>query len=419
VASFLLLATLTVLYGIADKKEKALLNSDQQVTVTIPLAIDDTSDNAAQQNDEAENPQWQHHTISHKETLSDVFKNEQLSLTSFYKILREVKETQHLHQLKNGQTVSFVTNKQGFVQKLALEQAHSTLLIELTDNGYVSKTVPLKSESIDAHATVLIKTNITSDARQKGLPYKYVLSLEKLFESDINFSRDIRAGDHFTIVYKRYLKDGAPNKYGPIMAASFTNRGKTYYAFRFKQANDPASYFDAAGKNLKPSFDRYPLHPIKISSRFSTKRMHPVLGYRRPHKGVDLVAKANTPIHAVSDGIISKIGKNAGYGNMVKIQHNKNISTLYAHMTRTAKGLKRYSKVKRGQVIGYVGQTGLASGPHCHFEFHKNGVAINPQTAKLPFYQGVNSRYVYAFQKQKEDYMGQLKLLAETDKATA
>lgn len=355
---------------------------------------------------------WLEHTVLENETLTDVFTKLNVSTNALYLLLNNTKEDKYLHALHQGQKISVLKNEDGSIAQLALEYKHKKVHIYKVGNGYKSEESPLTKESIEAHKTIIIKDGLIADTRKKGLPYKYILLLSKVFSSHVDFRRDLRPGDRFTLIYKRYIKDGEPAQFGPLLAASLTNRNKTHYAFRFYQDKKNQGYFDPAGKSLKQSFDRFPLKPKRISSKFSFKRNHPVLkGTTRPHKGVDLAAAINTPIHAVSDGTITRVGTNAGYGKMIKIRHNNHDDTLYAHMNRIAKGLKKYQKVKRGQIIGYVGQTGLANGPHCHFEFHKNGSPVNPQKVSLPMAKSIDSQFVFKFNDVKEKYMEQLKLL--------
>jgi murein DD-endopeptidase MepM/ murein hydrolase activator NlpD len=208
-------------------------------------------------------------------------------------------------------------------------------------------------------------------------------------------------------------------KTGDIVAVSYTNRGKTYQAIRHTHANGESDYYTPQGTSLKKAFSRYPIKFSHISSTFALSRYHPILHYKRAHKGLDLAAPIGTPIQAVGDGIIAIIDRHNGYGNMIKIKHDKTYSTIYGHMLRFQKGLYKGSKVKRGQVIGYVGQTGLATGPHCHYELHVKNQPRNPTTIGLPTAAPVPSREMAAFKSRSRTLFARLKLFEEANLASS
>jgi murein DD-endopeptidase MepM/ murein hydrolase activator NlpD len=207
--------------------------------------------------------------------------------------------------------------------------------------------------------------------------------LADLFKYDIDFVQDLRVGDSFTVIYDDVYRDGVRYGEGNIIAAEFINQGTRYTAYRFKKADGDYGWFSEDGRPIQKSFLRIPVDFTRISSTFSAARMHPILGRMRAHKGVDYAAPTGTPIHAAGDGVIKFKGWENGYGNFVVIQHNGTISTAYGHMSRF--GSERVGQhVSQGQVIGFVGMTGLATGPHLHYEFRVNGVQRNPQTVTLP-----------------------------------
>jgi murein DD-endopeptidase MepM/ murein hydrolase activator NlpD len=207
--------------------------------------------------------------------------------------------------------------------------------------------------------------------------------LADLFKYDIDFVQDLRIGDSFTVIYDDVYRDGTRYGEGNIVAAEFVNQGKRYTAYRFKKADGDYGWFSEDGRPIQKSFLRIPVDFTRISSTFSAARLHPILGLMRAHKGVDYAAPTGTPIHAAGDGVIKFRGWMNGYGNFVIIQHNSTISTAYGHMSRFATE-KVGQHVQQGQVIGFVGMTGLATGPHLHYEFRVDGVQRNPQTVTLP-----------------------------------
>jgi murein DD-endopeptidase MepM/ murein hydrolase activator NlpD len=219
---------------------------------------------------------------------------------------------------------------------------------------------------------------MTAIGEEEGL----AIILADIFASDIDFIRDIRQGDTFRVVVEQRLRDGQPNGYGKILAAEFSNDGKTYHAFRFQDGKKKPAFYDSAGKSLRKALLRAPLPFSRVSSGFTMRRFHPIAKTWRAHPAIDYAAPTGTPIMAVGDATIIQIGKSAGNGNYIKLQHSGGLATMYLHMSRFAKGMRQGKRVKQGEVIGYVGSTGLATGPHLCYRMTRNGAPVNP--AKIP-----------------------------------
>jgi murein DD-endopeptidase MepM/ murein hydrolase activator NlpD len=237
------------------------------------------------------------------------------------------------------------------------------------------------------------------------------MELANIFGWDIDFALDIRQGDSFSLLYEEHYLDGEKLRNGRILAAEFHNRGDRFQAVLFTDPDGRGQYYSPDGKSMRKAFLRSPVDFRRISSTFQRERFHPVLGERRPHRGVDYAAATGTPIKAAGDGRVITRGVQGGYGNTVIIQHGNNITTLYAHLSRFQKGVTNGSRVRQGQVIGYVGKTGLATGPHLHYEFRINGRHQNPLTVKLPDAEPIPSKYREAFQQQSRPLLAQLDLL--------
>jgi murein DD-endopeptidase MepM/ murein hydrolase activator NlpD len=247
-------------------------------------------------------------------------------------------------------------------------------------------------------------------AADAGLDQRTIMNLVDIFAWDIDFARDMRDGDTFHVLYEERFDDEGKPLDSRILAAEFTNQGKTYKAVRYKQLNGNVDYFSPDGKSMRKAYLRAPLKFSRISSRFKLKRKHPVLGYNRAHRGVDYAAASGTPIHAIGDGHIAYIGWKGGYGRFILIRHNnRNHSTAYAHMRRFARGMKKGKRVKQGQIIGYVGMSGLATGPHLHFEFRSRGRAVNPLTVKHPPAKPVLKTERIRFHEQTAPLLSRLK----------
>lgn len=258
----------------------------------------------------------------------------------------------------------------------------------------------------------------TAGIKQK-LDDNIIMQLANIFAWDIDFSLDIRPGDQFSILYEERYVDNKKISAGNIVAAQFVNQGRIHQAIRFEDSLGNTDYFAPDGTSLRKAFLRSPVNFTRISSRFSLGRKHPVLHTIRAHRGVDYAAPTGTPIKAAGDGKIIFRGVKGGYGNAVIIQHGQQYTTLYAHMSRFASNMKVGQKVKQGQVIGYVGMTGLASGPHLHYEFRINDVHQNPLTVKLPESSPIGDEFKDIFTANAKTLLNQLSYHQQMEVATA
>ena len=241
-----------------------------------------------------------------------------------------------------------------------------------------------------------------------------IMELAGLFGWDIDFSLELRSGDSFTVVFEENYLDEMKFRDGPILAAEFVNQGKTYRAVRYEDPSGHVDYYSPDGNSMRKAFLRSPIKFARISSRFSKGRKPPILGKTRAHKGVDYAAPTGTPIRAAGDGTISFRGKKGGYGKTVIVDHGNGKSTLYAHMSRYARNKKKGKRVEQGDVIGYVGSTGMATGPHLHYEFRIDGVHRNPLTVKLPIAKPIEKKYRDDFRLKTAPLMAQLDNLSRT-----
>jgi murein DD-endopeptidase MepM/ murein hydrolase activator NlpD len=252
------------------------------------------------------------------------------------------------------------------------------------DGGFtaleVDRTLMEKMVSLDGH----IDSSLFEAAQQAGMPISIMTQLIRAFSFDVDFQREIQPGDSFEVLYDQYNdEDGNFAKTGDLVYASLTLSGTKFEIYRFTPESGIADYFNPRGESVRKALLRTPVDGARITSGFGM-RMHPILGYSKMHKGVDFGAPTGTPIFAAGDGVIAKLGRLGGYGNYVQIRHNSEYATAYAHMSRFAKGLHVGSHVHQGDVIGYVGATGRATGPHLHYEVLLAGKQINPQSVKLP-----------------------------------
>ncbi|MDX8407027.1 MAG: peptidoglycan DD-metalloendopeptidase family protein [Mariprofundaceae bacterium] len=261
-------------------------------------------------------------------------------------------------------------------------------------------------------ASATIEDSLFAAAAKAGLDDRTTMNLVDIFAWAIDFARDIRKGDSFKVLYEERFDDRGVQLGSVIMAAEFTNQGNRYRAVRYEQADGRVHYFTPSGKSMRKAYLKAPVKFSRISSRFQLRRKHPVLGYTRAHRGVDYAAPSGTPIHAIGDGRIVFAGWKGGYGRFALIRHtNSNHTTAYGHMRAFARGIKKGKRVHQGQVIGYVGMTGLATGPHLHFEFRLRGRAVNPLTVKRAPAKPIASSELTRFQRQTAPLLSQLQEL--------
>ncbi|MDP3110542.1 MAG: M23 family metallopeptidase, partial [Thermodesulfovibrionales bacterium] len=258
----------------------------------------------------------------------------------------------------------------------------SILRVNRTETGFLAKKVDVNYEKKILHIGGVIKDNLISSIGESKDSVLLALELSDIFAWDIDFTVDLRNRDAFKIVVEGFYLDGEFKKYGDILSAEFVNNGETYCAYRFEH-NGKAGYYDDEGKSLRKAFLKAPLSFRRISSGFSSGRFHPILKIYRPHHGLDYAAPTGTPVSAVGDGTINFAGYKGQYGKLVVIRHSNGWKTYYGHLSRINRGIKRGLKVEQGQVIGYVGATGLATGPHLHYEMRVNNKAVNPLKIKV------------------------------------
>ncbi len=383
-------------------------------TLTLPKLAEHKAENPV-----SDEPKWTIVRTRSGDTLASIFKEAGLNRQTLPAVLHENPHAKALANIKPNQEIQLLIHD-GILEKLIAPLTSSqSLVTSLNDKHYQTEIQTRKMNSHNDYVTATVRGSLYGTAKRMNIPYKLIQQMTDIFNWEINFAKDVRAGDQFSIVYKAYYIDDKLINTGEIYAVTYTNRGKTHEAIRHVDASGDYDYYTPQGASLKKAFTRYPIKFSHISSSYNLSRYHPILHYRRPHKGVDLAAAIGTPVHATGDGRIAIIDRHNGYGNMVKVAHNQGYSSVYAHLLRFQKGLSRGDHVKRGQVIGYVGQTGLADGPHCHYEFHVNQQPKNPTTIELPHASPVPSREMASFKAQAHTLLAQLKLYEEATLAAA
>ncbi len=357
-------------------------------------------------NEPSEN--WVYYTVNKNDNLTSLFKRAGLTPQDVYKVSTAAKDGQ-LSRLYPGETLGFLIEDNDLRKlKYELSPLKTIVLSKGDDASYLVNTIERTPETKQHYAEGVINNSLFVDAESAGLSSNMIMQFATLFAWDLDFSQDIRKGDQFRIIYNEQFLDGEKISDGHVVAAQFVNNGETYTAIRYTDSDGQTSYYTPEGHSMRKAFLRMPVDFARISSRFNLSRKHPVLNKIRAHKGVDYAAKTGTPIKASGDGKVLWIGNKGGYGRTVVLQHGSNITTLYAHMSKYNRKLKKGSRVSQGQVIGYVGKSGLATGPHLHYEFRVNGSHKNPMTVKFPQAQPVAKKERVAFDQIAQQMVAQL-----------
>jgi murein DD-endopeptidase MepM/ murein hydrolase activator NlpD len=355
---------------------------------------------------------WHDVTVKSGDSLAAIFSRVGISAGELHAVLSQGGATHNLKKIYPGQTLRLKTNADQQLVSLSYKiDELSTLDISRNGDEFEISTTHRTPERRIKNVSGSIDNSLFVSAQAAGLSDSMTMELAGIFGWDIDFVLDIRKGDQFTVLYEELYLDGEPIGNGDILAAEFINQGKRYQAVRYTDAGGKTDYYSLDGKSMRKAFLRTPVEFSRISSGFSLGRKHPILNRIRAHKGVDYAAATGTPIRATSDGKIIYRGKKGGYGNTIIIQHGSKYSTLYAHMSKYRSGLKTGSRVEQGQIIGYIGSSGLATGPHLHYEFRVDGVHRDPLKVKLPGAEPLNSKYLADFSRKAESLLAQLDLM--------
>jgi murein DD-endopeptidase MepM/ murein hydrolase activator NlpD len=322
-------------------------------------------------------------TIKRGETFFDIFKKYNLDLNELYGLKKAALDVHRLRKLLPGQQYKITVDENDRVNSFEyVINDDAVLSITRTESGFSAERRELEYEKTVRNIGGIIKDNLISSIGDGKENEMLALQLSDIFAWDIDFSTDLRNRDTFKIVVEALYRDGEFKKYGEVISAEFMNNGKTYHAYRF-EVNGKADYFDDQGKSLKKAFLKAPLSFRRISSTFSRGRFHPVLKIYRPHHGLDYAAPTGTPVSSVSDGKVVFAGRKGQYGKFIMVRHRNGYKTCYGHLSRIGKGVRKGKSVEQGEVIGYVGSTGLATGPHLHYEIRINDRPVNPLAVKL------------------------------------
>jgi murein DD-endopeptidase MepM/ murein hydrolase activator NlpD len=353
--------------------------------------------------------EWESVTVRQGQTLDAIFRQLGFPINLLHQIVSLNGDTRGLTRIRPGDIFEFQSGTDGEFRQMRYAVDESRYLVVRREGENLSVEVQPRDVFAEVTQTEgVIESSLFTAGKQAGLSDAMVMNLAGIFGWDIDFVLDIRKGDRFMVVYEKLYRDGEFLRDGRILAATFINQGERFQAVYFEDG-DLAGYYTPDGRNIRKAFLRAPLNFAYISSNFNPKRMHPVLKRVRPHNGTDYYAPRGTPVYAAGDGTVSRSGYSASNGNHVFIKHANGIETKYLHFSKRA--VKNGQRVKQGQTIGYVGSTGLATGPHLHYEFVVNGVHRNPKTVPLPKVEALQGAALNAFQSQAAPMLTQLSRL--------
>lgn len=333
------------------------------------------------------------------------------------RVLRGDRQATSLRQLVPGRSISATTGADGKLVNLRYLNGDTLLAVDCADNGCKVGEEPAQLERRVLMKSAEIRLSLFGATDAAGLSDAIAIQIADIFSSDIDFHRDLRKGDRFGVVYEVFYHRGEPVRSGRVLSTEFINQGKTFQAIWFEYAPKQGGYYSLDGKNLRKQFLRTPLEFSRITSGYTNARFHPILQSWRAHKGIDYGAPTGTRVKATADGVVDVAARQGGYGNLIVLRHQSKYTTWYGHLSGFAKGLRKGKRVSQGEVIGYVGATGLATGPHLHYEFRINDTQHNPLRVAMPEAPPITAEQKPRFAELAKPLGEQLGLLRTTNLA--
>lgn len=360
----------------------------------------------------SKNSKWKSYRITSYDNLTNIF--HKIGHQATLKLLKQDdKLIKQLKLLKKKGTIVRANSIDGSLSQLVFSHDIENSFIITIDNkrNFTGSWQKNLFEVRQSRSSFTIKNGLFIDGRKSGINNSVIKQFVKVFDWDIDFSHDVRIGDKVTIVFEEIYHDGDMVASRNLLAAEFINKDREFRTIRYVNKEGKADYFTPQGREMKRAFIRTPIAHARVSSHFNPGRFHPKLHKIRAHKGTDFAARTGTPIMATGNGTIVSVGRKGGYGRVIVIRHREGYTTTYAHMSRYKKGIRIGQKVYQGDVIGYVGSSGLATGPHLHYEFRKNGKAVNAMTVSLPNSMSLSRRELQDFRNKAINLVLQLNVL--------
>lgn len=356
---------------------------------------------------------WRQENIRRGDTIAAILNRLDVSNQDSTDFLQAARGSRAMRQLKPGKTIYAQTTADGELLTLRYFFGNEELfLMEKTDDVFKMTEQSIELDTQIHMKSGVINSSLFAATDNAGIPNNIAMQLTEIFASEIDFYRDLRQGDRFTVVYETFSNDnGKRAKTGRVLAVEFINKGKSHQAIYFKSSNGADGYYTPEGESLRKAFLLSPLAFSRVSSGFTNARFHPILKEWRAHRGIDYAAPTGTPVRATANGIILYSGSQKGYGNLVVLKHNGKYESAYGHLSRFASGMGKGKRVNQGDVIGYVGSTGMATGPHLHYELRVDGVQRDPTKVVLPTAPPITKRDLNTFQKETHSLVARLNIM--------
>lgn len=363
---------------------------------------------------------WHQENIRRGDTIAAILSRLEVNKQDKADFIRAVRDNKVMQHLRSGEIVHAETSTEGELLTLRYFNIQGKQL----NIGKIGNFYEIDNETAEANARIrvgsgVIQNTLFAATDAAGLPNGIAAKIVEIFASDIDFYRDLQKGDRFTVVYESLQDYGSTIQSGRVLAVEFINKGKPYRAVYFQEPGGEGDYYTPNGENLRKPFLRTPLEFSRISSGFTNARFHPILKQWRAHKGIDYAAPTGTPVMATADGVVEFKGWQNGYGNMIILKHRGEYSSAYGHLSSFGRGLQKERRIKQGEIIGYVGSTGMATGPHLHYELRVNGIQRDPSQVIMPAALSISKRNKAMFQKETKELIARLDLLRNTNFASA
>jgi murein DD-endopeptidase MepM/ murein hydrolase activator NlpD len=399
---------------------KAPSHADNRKIIPLQIALPETPAPAVAEATATEPVEtWRDFEIRNGDSLSIVFQRAGLNDADVYHIVNKAEGGKSLTRIFPGQSLGFLLSEEGELQALRYQKSRlESVIYRRQGASYQVESISQTPERHRSFASATIKSSLFMAGQDAGMTQNTIMELANIFGGVIDFVLDPRSGDHFHVLYEELWFEGEKLRDGEILAAEFVNRGKRYTAFRYVDANGKVGYFSEDGISMRKAFMLAPVDFTRVSSNFNLRRLHPIYKTTRPHRGTDYAAPRGTPVFAAGDGRVTEAGYSKANGNYVVIQHGQAYTTKYLHLHK--RSVKNGARVSQQQVIGTVGSTGAATGPHLHYEFLMNGVHRNPRTIhkKLPKADSLASAELARFEDQTRSLTMQLASIRQTQLAS-
>ena len=360
---------------------------------------------------------WREERVRREDTLGTLLARLGVDDPDALKYLRGERAAKGFYRLVPGRTMRAETTADGTLVSLRYGIGGTTTSVERKGDDLVVAERPVDLERRIQMASGSIRSSLFAATDAADLPDSIAIQIADIFSTDIDFQRDLRRGDRFTVVYETFHDQGERVRAGRVLAAEFVNNHKVLQAVWFQHGQNEGGYYTLDGKNIRKAFLRSPLEFSRITSGFTTSRFHPILQRWRAHMGIDYGAPTGARVKATGDGVVEFAGRQGGYGNLVVLRHQSQYTTWYGHLSGFAKGMRKGARVAQGEVIGYVGSTGLATGPHLHYEFRISNIHQNPLRVVLPSAPPITDLERPAFETAAASLGLQLRLLRGTSLA--